>query len=94
MESKRLFIILGATLSLLLIPFIAMQFSEEVKWTTFDFVIMGTLLLVVGGLGELILRKVTVLKHRLLFGIILLAAFLLVWVELAVGILGTPFAGQ
>jgi uncharacterized membrane protein len=94
MKSKRLFTILGVMLSLLFIPLIAMQFTDEVKWTAFDFLVMGALLVIVGLIMELILSKFPLFKHRLLYGIILLAAFLLIWVELAVGIFGTPFAGQ
>jgi len=92
MKNKRLKIILTAVAILLLIPFIAMQFTDEVSWTSFDFVVMGILLLSTGLLCELAMRRVTKIKHRIGLCIAILVVFLIVWVELAVGIFGTPFA--
>ncbi|MBT8256125.1 MAG: hypothetical protein KJO23_06250 [Bacteroidia bacterium] len=93
MKNKRLLLILTIVLTLLLVPFIAMQFTSEVNWELGDFVIAGVLLLVTGLMVELVLRK-TSNKYRfpVLAAIVLL--FLLVWAELAVGIFGTPFAGS
>lgn len=94
MKNKRLKIILIVIAVLLLIPFIAMQFTNEVSWSGFDFVIMGILLLITGLLCELVLRKVTKTTHRIAICISLIIAFFIVWVELAVGLFGTPFAGS
>jgi len=94
MENKRLKIILTAVAILLLIPFIAMQFTDEVSWTILDFVVMGILLLSTGFLCELTIRKVNKIRHRIAICIAILAAFILIWAELAVGIFGTPFAGS
>ncbi|WP_282019103.1 hypothetical protein [Salegentibacter mishustinae] len=84
-------LIVGA---LLLIPFIAMQFSSEVAWTVSDFIIMGILLLFTGLGINLVLTKVSSSKNRLIIGGIVLAVFFLIWAELAVGVFGTPFAGS
>lgn len=93
-QNQRLIGIVLAVALLLLIPFIAMQFSAGVNWSTFDFVVAGVLLLGTGLLCELALRIVKKTQHRIiLLGVILLALFL-VWVELAVGLFGTPFAGS
>jgi len=94
MKNKNLKIILTAVVILLLIPFIAMQFTDEVSWTIFDFIVMGILLLSTSILCELTIRKVTKIKHRIAICIVILAAFLIIWAELAVGIFGTPFAGS
>lgn len=91
---RRLIGILLAVPALLLIPFIAMQFTEDVKWSLFDFIVMGILLLSAGLTFELILRKVKNTKQRIVFGIVLFIVFFLVWAELAVGIFGSPFAGN
>ena len=93
-QNKRLALILAGIPSLLLIPFIAMQFSNEINWNTFDFMTMGVLLLAVGLLFEFILRKVKSIKGRLILNGAVLLVFLLIWAELAVGIFGTPFAGN
>lgn len=94
MKTKRLTTILLTVLGILLIPFIAMQVSDEVAWGAFDFMVAAILLLGAGLLIDLVLRKVQSKERRiLLLGVILLGLFL-IWAELAVGIFGTPFAGS
>jgi peptidoglycan/LPS O-acetylase OafA/YrhL len=93
MKSKRRIGILLTVTLLLLVPLLAMQFTTEVNWTFFDFLIAGILLLGTGLLCELVMRKVRKPEHRIAFCAVLLAALLLIWIELAVGIFGTPFAG-
>ena len=94
MKTNRFLIILHIVGALLLIPFIAMQFSSEVVWTASDFIIMGILLLVTGLGIDLVLRKVSSSKNRLIMGGIILALFFMIWAELAVGVFGIPFAGS
>lgn len=94
MTNKRLMIILAIVVTLLSIPLIAMQFSEEVDWDIFDFTVMGALLLGTGLLCEFVLRKVKTLQNRILLCGAILLVFFLTWAELAVGIFGTPFAGS
>lgn len=94
MKNKRLLIIILIVGALLLIPLIAMQFSDEVAWSSFDFLIAGILLLSTGLAIELVLRKIYTTKNRVIVCGIILAILLLIWAELAVGIFGTPFAGS
>lgn len=94
LQDKRLTGIVLTVVFLLLIPFVAMQFTDQVKWTLLDFVVAGFLLLSTGLMCELIMRKVKKLQYRILICGVILLALLLVWIELAVGIFGTPFAGQ
>lgn len=94
MQNKRLIIIEMMALLLLLIPLIAMQFSDEVNWTLFDFVVAAILLLGTGLVIEFVLRNVKKITHRIIICIIILAVLLLIWAELAVGIFGTPFSGN
>jgi ABC-type Mn2+/Zn2+ transport system permease subunit len=93
-QNKRLIGIVLTVALLLLVPLIAMQFTEEVRWSLFDFVIMGVLLLGTGLMCELVMRKVKKKQHRIALCLALLAALFIVWAELAVGIFGTPFAGS
>ena len=79
---------------LLIIPLIAMQLTDEVEWSLFDFIIMGTLLLITGLMGEIIFKKVKKYKYRVILYVVVAITFLLIWAELAVGIFGTPFAGS
>lgn len=93
-KNKRLIIILAAVPALLLVPLIAMQFTDEVDWSPSDFVIMGILLIGTGLLCELVMRKVESIKYRIAMCGAILFGFFLIWAELAVGIFGTPFAGS
>ena len=79
---------------LLLIPLIAMQLTDEVNWSFFDFIIMGALLTITGLLIGIILQKVQNSKNRLILIITIVMMFFLIWAELAVGLFGTPFAGD
>jgi hypothetical protein len=92
--NQRLTGIVATATVLLLLPLIAMQFTNEVNWSLSDFVIAGVLLFGTGLLCELVLRTVTKTEYRIAICLALLATLLLVWAELAVGIFGTPFAGS
>lgn len=94
LKNKRLFIILLAIMALLMIPFIAMQFTNEVNWTLSDFVVAGVLLLTTGLIAELIMRKIKKINYRILLLFVLIIILLLIWAELAVGVFGTPFSGS
>ncbi|MBC73180.1 MAG: hypothetical protein CMH47_13130 [Muricauda sp.] len=93
-QNKRLITILAVALSILSIPLIAMGFTNEVNWSTFDFLVVGILLIGTGLVLEFILRKIKTLRYRIILGIVLFVVLLMVWAELAVGIFGTPFAGS
>ena len=93
-ENKRLIGIVVAAALILLIPLTAVKFDAGFKWSWFDFAIAGTILLGTGLVCELVLRKVRNWQYRLvLLGVILLALFI-IWAELAVGLIGTPLAGN
>jgi len=94
MQNKRLISVVLTSAILLLIPLIAMQFTDEVNWNLFDFIIAGTLLIGTGFIIELVLRKTKKIKYRIIIVAALLIVFLLIWAELAVGIFGTPLSGH
>ncbi len=94
MKNKRLVLIVSVVAFLLLIPLVAMQFTEEVKWTLSDFILAAILLIGTGLIGDFVIRKVNKTKYRIALCAALLLALLLVWAELAVGIFGTPFSGH
>ena len=94
MNFSRLGFLLGACGIILLIPFVSMQFTKEVNWDGIDFAKMSILLFTTSLVIEIILSNVKSTKNRLLLcSAILLIAFL-IWAELAVGIFGSPFAGN
>jgi hypothetical protein len=79
---------------LLLVPLVAMQFSDEWDWGVADFIIVGILLAGVGVGVRMIITGIRTNPRRAVKGIVLAAAMVLIWAELAVGIFGTPFAGS
>ena len=71
-----------------------MKFTNEVDWTLADFVIMGISLSGTGLLCELVMRKISNIKYRVIICGAILFLLFLIWAELAVGLFGTPFAGS
>lgn len=79
----------AVTIGILLIPFIAMQFTHEVDWTFSDFVIFGGMIVGVGSAYALITRKFYNFYYRIATGSSLLSVFLMLWANGAVGIIGS-----
>jgi hypothetical protein len=79
----------GAVGCLLLVPLVAMQFTREVDWTASDFVFAGVVLGGTGGLFELALRQSGSIGYRIAAGLALLGCLMLVWVNGAVGVIGS-----
>jgi hypothetical protein len=94
LKNHRFIAILVGIAVLLMVPFVAMFFTDEVDWSPSDFIIAGGLLLTTGLACELILRRVTSRMARIVACLVVLAALFVIWVELAVGIFGSPFAGN
>lgn len=76
----------GLVILLLLIPLVAMQFTDEVNWDFMDFIVAGALLSFAALGYQLASRKFSSLKMRMALGIVILATLLIVWTELAVGL--------
>ena len=72
----------------------AMQFTNEVNWTISDFLVMGILLFSTVFTIDFVLKKVKTLKSRLIVIFAIVILLVLVWAELAVGIVGSPLAGS
>jgi len=78
----------GLAAALILTPLAAMQVTPEVVWGPEDFVFA---IVVIGGTGllfEVAVRLSGNLAYRVGAGLALLASFLMVWVNAAVGIVG------
>jgi hypothetical protein len=93
MKKKNTMRILIGNAVILMIPLVAMQFSNDVDWGLMDFVIIGTLLIGAGLVYELISSKINP-KHKLIVAAIVAVVVILAWAELAVGLFGSPFAGS
>jgi hypothetical protein len=66
-----------------------MQFTDEVVWDETDFALAGALIVAVGVTYELAVRMTRNKAYRAAVGVALAAAFFLIWLNLAVGIIGT-----
>ena len=79
----------SAAALMLLLPLIAMQFTDEVVWDMADFAVFGALLLGAGLTYELAARMTGNAAYRFGVGVALAAGIFLVWVNGAVGIIGS-----
>jgi hypothetical protein len=77
------------TAVLLLIPLTAKLFVADMAWTLFDFVAAGVMLFGAGLTFALIARLGDSTVYRLAVGVAVAAGLLLVWANLAVGLVGT-----
>ncbi|MYN01394.1 hypothetical protein GTP41_04690 [Pseudoduganella sp. DS3] len=80
--------------ALLLIPLAAMQFTDEVRWTLVDFILAGALLAGMGACYVLLASRMHDRAQKAVLAIVLGIGLLAVWMELAVGVFGTPLAGS
>lgn len=78
----------GTAVAIILAPLVAMQFTSEVNWDWFDFLFAGVLIGGVGLLFELAVRASSAWAYRGGVALALVAAFLLIWINAAVGIIG------
>ena len=74
-------------LLLLCIPLIGNIFVDGFSWSFFDFIIMGSLILLFSsGINLVLLRQKSIQYRGTVIGVLVLV-FLIIWAELAVGIL-------
>lgn len=85
-EKIRVLPYIVVTAAVLSLPLIAMQFSNDVKWGLFDFVIIGTLLMGAGLTYEFVSKYLTTEKQKFIAAVLAVLAVLYIWAELAVGI--------
>lgn len=79
----------SAAACLLLLPAVAMQFTSGVDWNAADFIVMGVMLAVACGSYELATRLSGRTSYRAACAAAIAGGFLLVWVNLAVGMIGS-----
>lgn len=90
----RIFIAIGISLLLLLIALIASFLSSDVNWSPMDYLVGGTLLTGLVLAVGILYRLVKSITWTVILIAITLIFFLLIWLELAVGIFNSPFAGS
>ena len=86
MKTNRYVIIVSITALLLIIPFIGMQFTDEISWSWLDFEVAATLFLLSGFALDCIFKNSKCKKQKILLSLGALFILLIVWIGLAVGI--------
>lgn len=88
--SRRGRVVLWSVVGLMLgLPLVAMQFTDQVNWTPGDFAVAGVLLLGVVIPYELAMKRSGDTDLRAGVAVALGAVFLLIWINGAVGIIGS-----
>lgn len=73
----------------LMIPLVAMRFTDGVRWTGFDFAVAAAMLAALVGAAELAVRLSDDWLYRAGVAVAAVAAFLLLWAQGAVGLVGS-----
>ena len=94
MNKKSFLLLSKIVVPLVLIPFLAMQFTTQVNWSFADFVLAFFGLYGTGLVALFITYKVQTIRLRILLLLVLLIVFVLLWAELAVGIFDSCLAGS
>ena len=77
-----------AASALLALPLVAMQFTDAVEWTGSDFLVMGVILFACCAAFHLGTQRARDFTQLAAVAIAVGTSFLLVWINLAVGIIG------
>lgn len=85
---KHSLIVVLLTVILLLVPLTAMQFTNEVEWTIFDFTVAGILLMGTGLSFVFLANKAHNKIYKIAIGLTLVTVLFMIWSNLAVGIIG------
>ena len=81
-------LIWGVPAALLALPAVAMRFTPEVQWTAFDFVVMGVMLASAAGAIDALTVRRGGWAAKAGGALAVIGLFLLVWINLAVGMIG------
>lgn len=73
---------------------VAMQVTDEVNWSAFDFAALSVFMLGVGVVLEVATGEFRTSARKFAIGAAVVGAAAIVFIELAVGIVGSPIAGS
>lgn len=84
-RKSRLISLAIITVLALLIPLVAMQFTDGVNWTARDFIVAAILFISFGTLHELVVMRFKSARNRTAGTLALIALFIIIWTNLSVG---------
>jgi hypothetical protein len=76
------------TAFILLLFFVLTRITDEMNWSLFDFAFAGAFIFGTGLTYVLVTRKAGTMAYRFAVGMALAAVFILIWVNLGVGVIG------
>lgn len=94
LEKQKTTIIFAVPALLMVTAFLGNLFIEGWNWSPFDFIIASVLLFGTAFFINLVIISKKTLVSKLVVCFTILLVLALVWIELAVGIFGSPFAGS
>lgn len=94
LEKQKTKIIFAIPALLILTAVFGNLFVEGWNWSIPDFIIATILLFGSAFIVNLIVRSKMTFMSKLIISLMILFVLILVWIELAVGIFGSPFAGS
>jgi hypothetical protein len=83
----------AVTLGVLAIPFVGSLITSEVNWSVRDYILGGVVLFAFSTAITAVLRSVRIGRKGVVIALMALL-FVLLWTEMAVGIFGSPIAGN
>jgi hypothetical protein len=87
--TKSILAVAIITVLILLVPLIAMQFTTDVDWSLTDFILMGALIFGTGVSFVFVMKYAINFVYRIAMAMAFGTTFLLVWANLAVGLIGS-----
>jgi hypothetical protein len=94
LEKQKSTIIFAVPALLMATAFLGNLFVEGWNWSPSDFIIAAVLLFGTAFFINLVITSKKTLVSKLIVCFAILLVLALVWIELAVGIFGSPFAGS
>jgi hypothetical protein len=91
---KQFVYLMLAILGLLLLPLVGDLVSSEVHWSLFDYSVMALLLTIMGLIAILVYNRFKNSKLKFLYYVVIALIFVLIYIELTVGLFGSPIAGD
>ena len=93
-QKQTILAIFAVPAFILTAAFLGNLFVEGWNWSGFDFFVAAILLFGTAGLISLVTILVKNSNSKILISLFIAVILILAWMELAVGLFGTPFAGS
>lgn len=94
LDKQKTKIIFAIPALLMLTAFFANLWVEGWNWSPLDFLVAAVLLFGTAFFIHLVIRSKKAFRSKFIICFVILLVLALIWMELAVGIFGSPFAGN